>query len=446
MDRNLTPGQRMQAAYLGAVLVAPENCRDSIQRLTPAMFDEGQPRALFTALYRMVAAGCGVDVVTAAQEVGQGGQAYVAWCAETVPAISHIEEYEQGIVENYRRGRLKELCLALSLDADNDGSDKICSRMARELAFQNVVCQTMADSTAREWGDAVDEALAALAAPDTNLKTGWRTVDRYGLFQRENVVVIAGRPGGGKTDLALTLAARLSKQYRVLYLTLEETRVRLMYRILAKACQIDHARLRERNLTADEWQSLHNVSDALRRHHNMVIDEGGGMTAGQVRAKVLKHKPDVCVIDHCGLLSAEDPRQKRVEAITAATNQLKQMAKELGIVVVELVQLNRQTDRRGGGGAADLADLKGSGSYEEDANAVLFIESGVDGRQEPLHGADAYREVDIRVAKNRDGETGRFPMRWKPQYHDWTPDTEKMGYGAVDVGGYAGAEYDQTEF
>ncbi len=445
MGQSLTTEQRVQMAFLGAALMAPQACREQIQALTPAMFDEGPARDTFAALYSMTAAGRGIDVVTIAQEVGAGGREYVLLCAETAPSVSNADEYAQGVFENYRRRRLADLCLALSVAATRDGSDKICAKMAAELAFQNALCQNRSDASAREWADVVDEALAALSSPDTNLKTGWNTVDRFGLFQRENVVVIAGRPGGGKTDLALTLAARLSKRYRVLYLTLEETRVRLMNRVISKACRIDHTRIRDRQLTAEELETIRNAADALRRHHNMVIDEGGSMTAGQVRAKVLKYSPDVCIVDHCGLLAAEDPRQKRVEVITDATNRLKQMAKELGIVVVELVQLNRQTDRRGGGSAADLADLKGSGSYEEDANAVLFIESGVDGRQEPLHGADAFREVDIRVAKNRDGETGRFPMRWQPQYHDWTPDTKKMGYG-MDVGGYAGPDYEQTGF
>ncbi len=442
MQEKYTPQQRVQLSFLGAALVAPDTCRDAFQRLTPAMFDEGEPRRLFTALYGMIAAGRGIDQVTAAQEVGADGQAFVIYCAETVPSVSHAEEYEQDIIENYRRRRLKELCLDISLHSEDESSDKTCGRLQSELAQQNAICNALADSSAREWADVVEEALGALASPDTNLKTGWNTVDRYGIFQRENVAVIAGRPGGGKTDFALTLAARLSKQYRVFYLTMEETRVRLMYRILSKTCRIDHGRIRDRSLTPEEQQTLRNAGEALKRHHNMVIDEGSGLTVGQIRAKVLRYRPDVCFIDHCGLIAADDPRAKRVDTITAATNMLKQMAKELGIVVVELVQLNRTTDRRGGSTAAALADLKGSGSYEEDANAVLFIESAVDGKQEPLHGDDAYREVDVRVAKNRDGETGRFPMRWQPQYHDWQPDTGRMGYGPMDTGGYGGAYYE----
>ena len=221
MQEKYTPQQRVQLSFLGAALVAPDTCRDAFQRLTPAMFDEGEPRRLFTALYGMIAAGRGIDQVTAAQEVGADGQAFVIYCAETVPSVSHAEEYEQDIIENYRRRRLKELCLDISLHSEDESSDKTCGRLQSELAQQNAICNALADSSAREWADVVEEALGALASPDTNLKTGWNTVDRYGIFQRENVAVIAGRPGGGKTDFALTLAARLSKQYRVFYLTME---------------------------------------------------------------------------------------------------------------------------------------------------------------------------------------------------------------------------------
>lgn len=416
----MTPQELTQASFIGCALLEPVRCRDSIMRLSPAMFSEGPFRDIFSVIQRLAYDGRGVDPVTVNQEMGGSAQNLILDCARTAPAVHHAPEYEALILEDYRRQRITSVALAVASDQTST-ADHLCERMAAELKIQNTLLGQQRDATAKEWDDILDEALAAISKPDNSLKTDWICVDRYGMFERGNVVVVAGRPGGGKTDFSVSIAARLSKRYRVYYLTLEETRVRLMYRLLSKATHIDHARIRDKRLSPAERQSLNNTVSALKRSRNMVIDEGSGMTVGGIRAKILKYKPDVVFIDHCGLIVGEDARMSRLDVIANATNQLKAMAKEMGIVVVELVQLKRTTDRTGGVRAATLSDLKGSGTYEEDANSVLFVESDRDPSETPLQGEDAYREVPIRVEKNRDGEVGRLRMYWQPQYHDWYP-------------------------
>ena len=125
-------------------------------------------------------------------------------------------------------------------------------------------------------------------------------------------------------------------------------------------------------------------------------------------------------IDHLGLIADTQTGRKEFERLAEVTRRLKELALETGITVVELVQLNRTTDRTGGTRKASLSDLRGSGTIEQDADAVVFIESDVDG-QRRLQGPDDYFEVDLRVSKNREGETGRVPMWWQPQYHQWQP-------------------------
>ena len=416
----MTRQQRNQLAILGAAVLDAEACKSSVERLTPAMFEEGPLRELFAAIRDLMAEGAGVDVLTLENRLGSGYRQLIASAAETVPTLSHVQDYETLVLEDYRRRLLQGQLAALA--ADESSSDALCSRLQKALDQQNAIRSAALDESARSFDEVLDEFEANLTAPSALLRLNWRDVDYYGLFERTNVVVIAGRPGGGKTDFAITLAARFSRQYRVYYLVMEDTRKKLMARVVSRVTRIDAGRIRDRNLTGAERDSIHNVVAALKQHHNMVLDDGDHMTVEDVRAKILRHKPDIVFVDHIGLLAGTDPKMEEKERLAEITRELKLMAKNMNIVVVELVQLNRITDRSGGVRAAKLSDLRGSGTIEADTNCAIYVEStpNEDGGEE-LHGADAYKDVPIRVVKNRDGATGRFSMRWQPQYHSWEP-------------------------
>lgn len=420
MAKQLTKQQQNQMAFIGAALVAPDLAHDSICRLSPAMFDEGPLRDIFTAIYKLTFAGKGLDPVTVAAMAGNENRQLILQAAELVPSISHVADYEALIVEDYRAQLLTvDLSMVLTELAGGETSDVACEALRKTLRRQEAVAASQTDSTARNFDETLDDALAELARPDTSLKTGWKELDRYGLLERSNTVVIGGRPGNGKTDFAINLAGRLSGRYKVYYLTLEETRKKLMYRMLSKICRIDANRMRDKNLNDDEIEYLKNATLSLRGHQNLIFDEDTNLTVEGVRAKLLRHKSDVAFIDHIGLLAPSDPRQKEVERLSEITRQLKVMAKQMGIVIVELCQINRE-GARNGGRFASLVDLRGSGSIEQDANVVLFVQN-IPADAAELHGADSYRDTGILIAKNRDGALGLLEMRWQPQYHDWAP-------------------------
>lgn len=420
MAKQLTKQQQNQMAFIGAALVAPDLAHDSICRLSPAMFDEGPLRDIFTAIYKLTFAGKGLDPVTVAAMAGNENRQLILQAAELVPSISHVADYEALIVEDYRAQLLTvDLSMTLTELARGETSDVACEALRKALRRQEAVAASQTDSTARDFDETLDDALAELARPDTSLKTGWKELDQYGLLERSNAVVIGGRPGNGKTDFAINLAGRLSGRYKVYYLTLEETRKKLMYRMLSKICRIDANRIRDKRLNDDEIEYLKNATLSLRGHQNLIFDDAADLTVEGVRAKLLRHKPDVAFVDHIGLLAPGDPRQKEVERLSEITRQLKVMAKQMGIVIVELCQINRE-GARNGGRFASLVDLRGSGSIEQDANVVLFVQN-IPADAAELHGADSYRDTGVLIAKNRDGALGLLEMRWQPQYHDWAP-------------------------
>ena len=426
MERaNMSRQQATQRAFLGAALLDPARAREYIVKLVPGMFDEGVSRAVFSAVQQLTLAGEPVDVITVINKAAAGGpadgiRASVVAMAETCPSVSNIGSYAAQILEDYRYALLQgDLMRCMAKDAmDSDG---VCRQLRRTLAVQDAIRSTQADSTARDFDAVLDSALARLDEPDDSLKLGWPELDRYGVFGRQRVCVVAGRPGCGKTDFSLNLAARLSKRYKVYYLTLEETAEALMDRILSKVARIDSGKLTNKRLAPHERQIIDNAAARLRQHHNMMLDADSNLTIDGLEAKLMQYKPDIAFIDHIGLLSPTDPRQTEYQCIREITRRLKVAAMKMGIVVVELCQINRSGVKGNEGRFCNLEDLRGSGTIEQDANSAIFVENRRAEDSQELRGEDAYQDTAVMYAKNREGPTGVVSMRWQPQYHQWQP-------------------------
>lgn len=413
-----------QWAFLGAALMDPEAARPYMSRMVAAMFAPGGCREVFAAVQRLSLGGQAVDVITVANAAqaatGRDCKALLVQMADTCPSVTNIGSYAAQILEDYRYELLQaDLMKCMAKDAMD--ADSVCRQLRRTLAMQDAISTTQADTTAREFDAVLETALAQLDEPDTSLKLGWPELDRYGVFHRGRTCVVAGRPGCGKTDFSINLASRLSKKYRVYYLTLEETAEALMDRILSKVSRIDSGKLTNKTLTPREREIIDNTAGILRRHHNMMLDADSNLTIDGLEAKLIQHKPDIAFIDHIGLLSPTDPRQTEYQSIREITRRLKVAAMKMGIVVVELCQINRSGVKGNEGRFCNLEDLRGSGTIEQDANSAIFVENRKPEDSKELRGEDAYQDTAVMYAKNREGPTGVVSMRWQPQYHQWQP-------------------------
>lgn len=413
-----------QWAFLGAALMDPEAARPYMSRMVAAMFAPGGCREVFAAVQRLSLGGQAVDVITVANAAqaatGRDCKALLVQMADTCPSVTNIGSYAAQILEDYRYELLQaDLMKCMAKDAMD--ADSVCRQLRRTLAMQDAISTTQADTTAREFDAVLETALAQLDEPDTSLKLGWPELDRYGVFHRGRTCVVAGRPGCGKTDFSINLASRLSKKYRVYYLTLEETAEALMDRILSKVSRIDSGKLTNKTLTPREREIIDNTAGILRRHHNMMLDADSNLTIDGLEAKLIQHKPDIAFIDHIGLLSPTDPRQTEYQSVREITRRLKVAAMKMGIVVVELCQINRAGVKGNEGRFCNLEDLRGSGTIEQDANSAIFVENRKPEDSRELHGEEASTATAIMYAKNREGPTGVVSMRWQPQYHQWQP-------------------------
>lgn len=424
MEKTMDRRTANQWAFLGAALMDPEAARPYMSRMVAAMFAPGGCREVFAAVQRLSLGGQAVDVITVANAAqaatGRDCKALLVQMADTCPSVTNIGSYAAQILEDYRYELLQaDLMKCMAKDAMD--ADSVCRQLRRTLAMQDAISTTQADTTAREFDAVLETALAQLDEPDTSLKLGWPELDRYGVFHRGRTCVVAGRPGCGKTDFSINLASRLSKKYRVYYLTLEETAEALMDRILSKVSRIDSGKLTNKNLTPREREIIDNTAGILRRHHNMMLDADSNLTIDGLEAKLIQHKPDIAFIDHIGLLSPTDPRQTEYQRISEITRRLKVAAMKMGIVIVELCQINRAGVKGNEGRFCNLEDLRGSGTIEQDANSAIFVENRKPEDSKELRGEDAYQDTAVMYAKNREGPTGVVSMRWQPQYHQWQP-------------------------
>jgi replicative DNA helicase len=424
MEKTMDRRTANQWAFLGAALMDPEAARPYMSRMVAAMFAPGGCREVFAAVQRLSLGGQAVDVITVANAAqaatGRDCKALLVQMADTCPSVTNIGSYAAQILEDYRYELLQaDLMKCMAKDAMD--ADSVCRQLRRTLAMQDAISTTQADTTAREFDAVLETALAQLDEPDTSLKLGWPELDRYGVFHRGRTCVVAGRPGCGKTDFSINLASRLSKKYRVYYLTLEETAEALMDRILSKVSRIDSGKLTNKTLTPREREIIDNTAGILRRHHNMMLDADSNLTIDGLEAKLIQHKPDIAFIDHIGLLSPTDPRQTEYQSIREITRRLKVAAMKMGIVIVELCQINRAGVKGNEGRFCNLEDLRGSGTIEQDANSAIFVENRKPEDSKDLRGEDAYQDTAVMYAKNREGPTGVVSMRWQPQYHQWQP-------------------------
>lgn len=197
----LSPAQQHQLAFIGAALLVPKDARDSIMRLSPAMFEEGGLRDVFTAIYQLSFEGKVIDPLTVAHRAGDQHRQLILTAAQTCPSVSHVADYETLIVEDWRQSLLQSALAEAQLSGDS--SDAICTKLRAALNIQDAIAAQQLDSSAQEFDAVLDRTVEGLHKPDNTLKTGWKPVDRYGMFERTNVVVLAGRPGCGKTDLGL---------------------------------------------------------------------------------------------------------------------------------------------------------------------------------------------------------------------------------------------------
>lgn len=420
-----------EQAVLGSMLVDARCIPDAVTVLRPDDFYGDRNRALYEIMYNMFTNGRTVDHITVLGELQIQGlygddnmRSYVGQLIEITPTAAHVKAYAEIVSDRAMLRRLGDASAEISdmvrLGAAEAGDildaaeQKIYDvRKGRESGGMKPVTVVLADAFRY-----LDE-MAGQNGKLPGLPTGIGPLDtKIGGLINSNLVLVASRPGMGKTSIALNIALNAVKasQKAAAFFSLEMSLHQLGLRLLSAEAAIDSATLLNGSLNDRDWQNATQASLALSRLH-MLFSESAAITVTEMKA-LCRRVPNLglVVIDYLQLMQGSKRSDNRVQEVSEISRSLKIMAKELDVPVLCLSQLSRANESR-----ADkrpmLSDLRESGAIEQDADVVMFLY-----RDDYYHDDSPERGVaECIVAKNRHGSTGTVKLHWMGQYTSFTP-------------------------
>ena len=430
-----------EKAVLGAVFLDPEAIIDASDVLQPDDFYEHANRIVFQAMLNISDREEVIDPVTLQDELKKnnqvddiGGIAYVTELSMATPTAAHVTYYAK-IVK--RKAILRNLISTSQRIIQNaiEGSDDVTDIL--DVAESQImgVSQDNASGGFKSIHDVLNTAMEEInSIPDdgnmvTGLPSGFSELDKMTTgFHDDELIILAARPGVGKTAFALNVAqfVGLKTDKTVAMFSLEMGAEQLVQRMLASEGLIDSQHLRTGQLTDEEWRKLVVAAGSLD-NTSIYIDDTPGIKMSEIRAKarrLAKEKGNLglIVIDYLQLI--EGPRsESRQQEVSAISRQLKKLAKELHIPVIALSQLSRSVEQRQDKRPV-LSDIRESGSIEQDADIVAFLyrdDYYRDERDEDDEGeveAEADNgEVEVIIEKNRSGTRGTVKLMFSKPYN-----------------------------
>ncbi len=408
-----------EEAVIGAVLINPEAYYDVAQFLAADDFYIHRNKWVWETFVSLHDRNEAIDLVTVTEDLDQqghladiGGAAYITKLINNVPSSLHAEAYGHRVEETAIRRRMlnaanKIAKLAyeenLSLDTVMDDSEKAVFNVSQRRTTQDLqpIRSVLSDYFDRmEELSQRDEALVGVP-------TGFIDIDRMlGGLQPSDLLIIAGRPGMGKTGFILSALknAALTHKKHVAIFSLEMSNEQLVQRLIAQETGIDSTRLRSGKLSPDEWLLFTQAIEVLTDTH-IFLDDTPALTPLQLRTKCrrlhLEYKLDLVVVDYLQLMAGDIRNNNRVQEVSDISRNMKILARELNVPVLAAAQLSRAVEQRSDKRPV-LSDLRESGSLEQDADIVMFIY-----RPEVYDEDSQYKNLaEIIIAKHRNGPTG----------------------------------------
>jgi len=412
-----------EQAALGALLLDPDAVPHILKYLRPDDFYVNANKNVFTAIVSLFEKGQKADLITLADEMRvlslldrSGGPAYIAKLTDAVPSSANMEYYAKIVQECSIRRNLLRLAADISQKAHDDSIETgVLLDELQEAIFEvNQDRQTVSYRSVREIvPDAMKmiEQLSKNKNQYTGVPSGYAQLDSMTSgFQDSELIIIGARPSVGKTAFALNIASHVALRERlpVCFFSLEMSDLSLTYRILSSEARIDSEKVKSGLIKPSDIQSL---MDAASRIYDapMYIVDVPNIKLLDLRslARRMKSEKDVKIIfiDYITLITHENQDLPRWEQISSISRSLKALARELRIPVVALSQLKREAE----GKSPSLADLRESGSIEQDADLIMFLhrDREIDKRKDER---SPYIPTDLLLAKHRNGPVGKVDL------------------------------------
>lgn len=431
--RSLPHNLEAEKAVIGAMLMDREAIEKAIDIVTKEDFYESTYGILFESILEIYKEEKTVDLITLQNCLKDkklpseiSSLEFAKELVEAVQTSANVKYYAEIVAEKALLRRLiqmsKEIETScyLAKDPTNkilDNAEKNIFKVTQKRNTGNFVPMKAIVLETLEEIDAASKTHGNV----TGLPTGFADLDyKLAGLHPANLVLVAARPGMGKTAFALNIVQYLAfkKEKHVAIFNLEMGKNELTKRLFALEGMVDSQALRTGNLKEEDWMKLVEAAGVIGKS-NLIIDDSSDITISSMRSKCRKYKMekglDLIIIDYLQLMSGDGKNDSRQEVVAEISRSLKRLARELNIPIIALSQLNREAEKRTGHEPM-LSDLRESGAIEQDADVVLFL------YREDYYEKDSENKnlAKLKIAKQRNGALGTIDLVWLPQYTKFT--------------------------
>jgi replicative DNA helicase len=419
-----------EEAVLGSILIDPDAILEVINFLKPKDFFIAKNGFVYESMLELHKADQPADLVTLADDLqrrerldGIGGAAYLTNLIHVTPTSVHVEYYARIVERTAIRRRVIQAASKIAeiayKDDESDAAKMVSDAM---LTLSKVAGEVQAEKNIHISG-AVERYYDDLLGKQLDtIPTGLPDLDKIlGGLHKQDLIIIPGRPGMGKTSLALSIALNAARKFekRVLIHSLEMGDKSLVQRLSSAEMNISVTKIRNRQLTEEQWAAHYASIESLAKLP-IFIDDRAAVTATQIRSTALKvkaeHGLDMIIVDYIQIMGTEDPRSNRNDQVGFMARALKNLARDLDVPVLALSQLSRECEKR-----ADkrpmLSDLRDSGGLEAEADAVVATY-----RDKVYNPTTEFPNVaELIILKQRNGATGTISTYFKEELAQFVP-------------------------
>ncbi len=427
-----------EQSLLGCLFISPDACADIFPVIKDYDFNSIAHQKIYQAMYENYIKDVAVDYVTVSNVLDKngeleevGGLTYLTDLTNFVPSAANYKYYADIIKNDSLLRQIIQSCQTVINEAFEGKESADVLNRAEELIFN--ISQNQHAKTLEHIKFGVNEALDLMekitSDPNSNMgvKVGFPTLDRYtNGFKSGELIIIAARPGIGKTTLAVNFAINAALKYNktVAMFDLEMSSLQIAQRYLCATGRVAMDYVKGGTKDTTVWNTLLETKKLLE-NSNIYIDDTTAIKPSDILSKCRRLKAkyglDMVIIDYLQLMKGDTKSKdgNRQQEVADLTRNIKLAARELGVPIILLSQLNRESEKRTDK-TPQLSDLRESGSIEQDADIVMFIsdqpvkdENGHTIETEDEEGATDYSLI---IAKHRNGARGSIPIKWKSEY------------------------------
>lgn len=435
-----------EEAVLGALLIDRSVYQEVSDILDGSCFYKQANSVVYEAISELAKVGAAIDLITVKDKLismGKldfvGGAVYLVELCSKVSSAAHVGNHARLILEKYMIRKMIMLCAQKHRECFDDSVDAFDLLDAFEKEVFSLSTRIHIGGH-RTLGDLLNENIRQIEQakarnnPINGIISGFPVIDNMTKgWQKQNLIILAARPGMGKSALALNMArnAAVMQNRSIAVFSLEMSAEEMSMRLLISETGIESDRIKSGNINESEWKKITGINSLFQS--KIFIDDTSGMNMQKIRTRcrklVREHGVEMIIIDYLQLLHGEkNKNSSREQEISQISSGLKELAKELKVPVLALSQLSRAVESR-----ADkkpiLSDLRESGSIEQDADIVMFIyRPHAAGITQSPEGRSTFGEAEVIISKHRNGACGSIPMKFNGDLIKFMSENEEVPY------------------